>query len=280
MKIATVLCDGERVVAALRGDGQLVSLTAILDGNSLKTALEDGFPFGTVDLQQAPKMAGSFVFLPPIPDPHRILCAGFNYRDHAREASAKPSEYPTFFVRFPSSLVGHDVPLVLPKASAMLDWEGELAVVMGRSGRHISAADALSHVAGYACFGDHSVRDFQLHGTQATAGKNFDQSGAWGPWLVTADDVPDPSALELRTRVNGVTLQNAKTADLIFDVASLIEYISTFTTLEAGDVIATGTPAGIGGRMTPPKFLNAGDVVSIEIDGVGTLTNHVIEESL
>jgi 2-keto-4-pentenoate hydratase/2-oxohepta-3-ene-1,7-dioic acid hydratase in catechol pathway len=279
VKLATILFNGETVAAALRDDGQVVSLANALGGLTLKTALANNFNFAAVDLRDASVVEGELTFLPPIPDPRRILCAGFNYRDHAAEASAKLSDWPTFFVRFPSSVVGHDSSIVRPGASALLDWEGELAVVIGRGGRAISPANAMAHVAGYSCFGDHSVRDFQLHGTQATAGKNFDSTGAWGPWLVTQDEIPDPGALALRTLVNGIIVQQANTSDLIFDIPALIAYISTFTTLETGDVIATGTPAGIGGRMMPPRFLKPGEVVSIEIDGVGTLSNPVIEES-
>lgn len=250
----------------------------MLGTSSLRVALQTGIT--SPDLSGAATVcADRVVFLPPIPDPARMLCAGFNYRDHATEAAAKVPDYPTFFVRFASSVVGHEAPLLKPRLSSMLDWEGELAVVIGRGGRHIARADALAHIAGYSCFGDHSVRDFQLHGTQATAGKNFDASGAWGPWLVTADEIGDPAALEVRTRVNGVTRQHGRTADMVFDVAALIAYVSSFTTLEPGDVIATGTPSGIGGRMTPPTFLLPGDVVTIEIPGVGTLTNRVIEEA-
>lgn len=278
MKVASVLLDGAPAIVAARNDGSIVNIGALVGTNSLGEALRRGVDFASIIFDGAPAIEGHLSFLPPVLNPSRILCAGFNYRDHAVEAAAKIPEHPTFFVRFPSSLVGHKVPLVQPVQSSMLDWEGELAVVIGRAGRHIAPNNALQHVAGYSCFGDHSVRDFQMHSTQATAGKNFDASGAWGPWLVTRDEVPDPETLEVSTRVNGVTRQHGRTADMIFDIAALIAYASSFTTLEPGDVIATGTPSGIGGRMTPPVFLHPGDVVTIEIPRVGTLFNHVVAE--
>lgn len=218
-------------------------------------------------------------FLPPVPMPRRILCIGVNYATHRAESDrSNDSPYPTVFVRFPSSIVGHEQPIVRPKVSDRFDWEGELAVVIGRTGRYIDRGAALSHVAGYACFNDGTLRDYQRHSTQFVPGKTFDQSGSCGPYLVSADEVGDPSNLELRTTVNGVEMQRASTADLIHDISAIIAYCSEFTTLEPGDIIATGTPGGVGYARTPPIFLQPGDVVEVHIDRVGTLRNTVIDE--
>lgn len=221
--------------------------------------------------------AADVTLLPPIESP-RIFCIGVNYRDHRDEMGHDDVLYPTVFVRFATSLVGGDVPIERPRESDRFDYEGELAVVIGRAGRRIARADALAHVAGYACFMDGSVRDFQRHTSQFTAGKNFDRSGAFGPWLVTADEVPDPAALTLTTRVNGEVMQQATTDLLINGVPALIEYLSTFTELLPGDVIATGTPGGVGAARTPPVFLRDGDVVEVDITGVGVLRNPVVDE--
>lgn len=217
-------------------------------------------------------------FLPPIRDPRRIVCVGVNYDAHRVETGRAKVDHPTLFVRWPSSLVGHREPMVRPAASVRFDYEGELAVIIGARGRHVPAERALEHVAGYACFNDGSVRDFQRHTSQFTPGKNFDRSGSFGPWMVTADAIPEPAALTLRTRLNGEVVQEASTSDLVFDVPALIAYVSTFTTLEPGDVIATGTPSGVGDRRSPPRYLEPGDVVEVEISGIGALRNPVVDE--
>ena len=219
------------------------------------------------------------VFAPPVPNPARLLCIGVNYAAHRAE-SDRPSDtaYPTVFVRFPSSVVGHDQPIVRPHVSDRFDYEGEMAVVIGRRGRYIAAADALQHVAGYTCFNDGTLRDYQRHTSQFTPGKTFDRSGSSGPWVVTADELPDPSALHLRTLLNGNEMQSAPTSNLIHDVPALIEYCSQFTELEPGDLIVTGTPGGVGYARTPPVFMVPGDVVEVEISGIGTLRNTVVDE--
>lgn len=216
--------------------------------------------------------------LAPIDPDVRVLCTGFNFRSHASEVARNEPTNPTFFQRFASSLVGPNEPIILPTASVQLDWEGEIAFVIGRGGRAITAEAALDHVAGYTLFGDHSVRDFQLHGTQATAGKNFDASGAIGPWIVTPDEAPPLEEMELVTRLNGAQVQHGRFTDLVFGVADLIAYISTFMTLRPGDVVATGTPAGIGGRRDPPRWLKAGEQISVEAPGLGVLSNVVTPE--
>lgn len=219
----------------------------------------------------------SIDFLMPVLAPGKIICVGVNYRDHASEAGVEPAEYPSLFTRFPDSLVPHRANVVAPANSVKFDFEGELAVVIGKEARHVPEHAALGYVAGYSCFADNSVRDFQAHSRQVTAGKNFPSSGAFGPWLATAEDI-DPTGLMLTTRLNGQTVQHASTCDLVFSVASLVSYISSFTTLLPGDVIATGTPAGVGALRTPPLWMKVGDTLEIEIPGVGTLINTVVAE--
>lgn len=218
------------------------------------------------------------VFDPPIPNPGKILCVGVNYLAHIREMGREPPVHPVIFVRFANTLVGGGCPIVRPRASTQYDFEGELALVIGRRARSVSESAALEHVAGYACFMDGSVRDFQNHTSQFTAGKNFPASGAFGPHLVTTDEIPDPSALKLETRVNGHVMQSAPASDLCFGVARLVAYISTFTALEPGDVITTGTPSGVGFARRPPVWLAPGDRVEVEIGGIGVLENTVVAE--
>jgi acylpyruvate hydrolase len=218
--------------------------------------------------------------LPVVPRPPKIICVARNYAEHAAEAKLDVLSEPNLFIRFAQSLIADGEPIQVPKVSEACDWEAELAVVIGGGGRHISKADALSHVAGYAIFNDVSIRDWQLKKPpiQFGAGKNFDASGPFGPDLVTADEIPDPQALKIELSVNGVVKQSSTTASMIFDVATLIEFISTFTTLQPGDVIATGTPSGVGNFRDPPEFLTAGDTVRIEIERVGVQENPVIDE--
>ena len=207
----------------------------------------------------------------------RILCVGVNYRPHIKEMGRDVPEFPVVFVRFPSSLVGNGDPIIRPSISAQFDFEGELAVVIGREAHRISRDRALDVVGGYCCFMDGSIRDWQRHTMQFTPGKNFDRSGAIGP-VTPACEIPDPSALELTTRVNGEVMQSGRLADLVFDIPYLIEYCSSFMTLRAGDVIATGTPGGVGAARKPPAWLRDGDVVEVEIPGLGTLRNPVRDE--
>jgi 2-keto-4-pentenoate hydratase/2-oxohepta-3-ene-1,7-dioic acid hydratase in catechol pathway len=218
--------------------------------------------------------------LPVVPRPPKIVCVARNYAEHAAEAKLDILSEPNLFIRFAQSLIADGDPIQVPRVSKACDWEAELAVVIGRGGRHISKADALDHVAGYSIFNDVSIRDWQIKKPpiQFGAGKNFDGSGPFGPDLVTADEVPDPQALGIELTVNGVVKQSSTTASMIFDVATIIEFISTFATLEPGDVIATGTPSGVGNFREPPEFLVAGDTVRIEIEGVGVQENPVIDE--
>src|SRR5207302_9208048 len=211
------------------------------------------------------------------PRPDKIVCIGLHYRAHAAEAGLKVPEHPSLFLRLANTLVPHGGEMIRPKASADMDYEGELAVVIGRGGRHIAAADALAHVAGYSCFNDGSLRDFQFKHSVAV-GKNFIATGGFGPWLVTGDEIPDPAALTLTTRLNGVEVQRGTTADMIFDVPTIIAYVSGFTRLEPGDVISTGTPPGVGLARKPPLWLKPGDVVEVEISKIGVLRNAIVAE--
>jgi 2-keto-4-pentenoate hydratase/2-oxohepta-3-ene-1,7-dioic acid hydratase in catechol pathway len=220
----------------------------------------------------------SIEFLPLIPNPDKILCVGVNYRPHIEEMGREVPDYPVVFVRFAGSQVGHGQAVIRPQVSEQFDFEGELAVVIGKAARHISRANALDYIAGYCCFMDGSVRDWQRHTMQFTAGKNFGMSGSMGPWLVTSDEVADPATLALTTHVNGSLMQEGRVSDLIFDIPALIEYCSTFTELLPGDVIATGTPGGVGAARTPPAWLKDGDLIEIDIPGIGLLANPVADE--
>src|SRR5262245_20440051 len=214
--------------------------------------------------------------LPVIPDPSKILCIGLNYSSHVGEMGRELPTAPSVFSRFSDTLVATGGSMVRPRASIAFDFEGELAVVIGERCRHVPRASALSVVAGYTCFVDGSVRDFQKHST--TAGKNFPATGPLGPWLVTADVVQDPQRLELTTRLNGQVVQHDTTDHMIFDVAAIIECLSTVTSLEPGDVIATGTPDGVGAGRKPPLWMKAGDKLEVEISGIGTLGVNVVDE--
>ena len=214
--------------------------------------------------------------LPVIPDPGKILCIGLNYKSHVGEMGRELPTSPSVFSRFADTLVPPDGNMVRPRASIAFDFEGELAIVIGERCRHVPRASALSVVAGYTCFIDGSVRDFQRHST--TAGKNFPATGPLGPWLVTSDSLQDPQSLELTTRLNGKVVQHDTTDHMIFDVGAIIEYLSTVTWLEPGDVIATGTPDGVGAGRKPPLWMKTGDRIEVEISGIGTLIANVVDE--
>jgi acylpyruvate hydrolase len=214
---------------------------------------------------------------PPVPEPQKIICLGLNYGDHAREAGLTPPSVPMFFAKYANSLIGPFDAIVPPPTTDQVDYEAELAVVIGRKGRHVSADDALQHVFGVMAFNDVSARDLQLANNLWTGGKAIDTFGPCGPALVTLDEVGDIGALGVRTRVNGETVQNGNTADMIFGVAKTIAFLSSIMTLEPGDIIATGTPAGVGNARDPKLFLSTGDVVEVEIDGIGLLKNPVAD---
>ena len=221
---------------------------------------------------------GEISYLPVIPNAEKIILAGLNNEFHRKEAGEARPAYPLLFTRFADAHVGHGQPIVKPKASDEFDYEGELALVIGRGGRHISTEQALDHVAGYTCFNDGTARDWEFHTSQYIAGKNFHRSGSFGPWLVTSDEIPDPTRLVLVTRLNGAEVQRTLTGDLIYSIPELIAYISAFTPLGPGDVISAGTPGGTGYDRNPRLFMKPGDVVEVEISGIGTLRNPIVEE--
>ena len=216
-------------------------------------------------------------YLPVVPNARRIICIGLNYREHAAEMGLKFPENPSLFSKWPDALVGHEGDIVCPKASKNFDFEGELAFIIGKPGRHISVTEAMGYVAGYTPFLDGSVRDFQGH--SVIAGKNFQHSGACGPWLTTADEITNPMELRLTTRLNGEIVQDESTEQLYYSVPEIIAYISQFTPLHPGDVIATGTPSGVGAGRKPPLWMRPGDRISVEISGLGELANNVIAET-
>lgn len=281
MKLASFIVDREPSYG-LVVDDDLLPVTAAFRARfgNLRAVLAAGAEHQLPDnVATALPRAAELKFLPPLPRPGKILCVGVNYRAHIAEMGRSVPDYPVVFTRFASSLVGHRVPLIRPSASLQYDFEGELAVVIGKAARHVPRRQALEHVAGYTCFMDGSVRDWQKHTGQFTPGKNFDNSGAMGPWLVTADEIPDPALLQLETRVNGACMQRGVLADLVFDIPALVEYCSTFTELQPGDIIATGTPGGVGAARTPPTWLQPGDIVEVEIGIIGTLVSPVCDEA-
>ena len=218
-------------------------------------------------------------FLPVVPNPRKIVCMGLNYADHAKEGGNARPEYPSFFLRGVTSMTGHNQPIIRPRASTRLDYEAELAVVIGQRVRHLTPANALDCVAGYSCFNDGSVRDYQRKTNQWTIGKNFDESGPFGPWLVTPEELPPGAAgLRIQTRLNGKVMQDANTSDFLWNVAESLCIITECMTLEPGDVIITGTPAGVGYARTPPVWMAPGDICEIEVEGIGILSNPIADE--
>ncbi|HSG59622.1 MAG TPA: fumarylacetoacetate hydrolase family protein [Woeseiaceae bacterium] len=280
MKVASFSIDGRASYGIVR-DGAVFEVTTAWrerypDLRSVLAAAE--LPALGANCQAGAVAPGELMFLPLVPNPDKILCVGVNYRPHVEEMGREVPSRPVVFVRFAGSMVGHEQPLIRPRASEQYDFEGELAVVIGRPARHVARSDAAEYIAGYTCLMDGSVRDWQRHTPQFTPGKNFQQSGALGPVLTTRDEVPDPAQLRLETRVNGVLMQEGCVGDLIFDVPCLIEYCSTFAELLPGDVIATGTPGGVGAARRPPVWLRDGDRVEVDIDGIGCLANPVRDE--
>ena len=280
MKLVSFRHAGANKIGAVV-DGGIVDLSTRLESRwtSLREAIAaKALPeLASVAKGAAPDLKLEDVELEPvIPDPDKILCVGLNYASHVGEVGRQLPTVPSVFSRLHNTLVAQGGNIVRPRASIDFDFEGELAVVIGERCRHVSRASALSVIAGYTCFLDGSVRDFQKH--SVTAGKNFPATGPLGPWLVTADVIPDPQRLELKTRLNGTVVQHDTTDHMIFDVATIIEYVSTFTVLEPGDVIATGTPDGVGLGRKPPLWMKVGDKVEVEISGIGTLSVNVVDE--
>lgn len=245
---------------------------------SLRLALAAGLDFADAASRAPVVPIDQVRWLPPMWDSDRNVCVGLNYRTHIEEMGRQVPEHPMLFIRWSDSLVGHGEPIVRPTASHRFDFEGEFAVVIGRAGRHVPAAEAMDYVAGYTCVNDGTMRDFQRHTTQYFPGKSFWRSGSCGPWVVTPDETGPYQDLHLTTRLNGEVMQHATLDDLVFDVPTLIAYVSTIITLRPGDIISTGTTGGVGDARDPQVWLRPGDVVDVTIDRVGTLTNPVIDE--
>lgn len=268
---------------ALEQDGVLLALPATeqhrlagdLDALLRADALADAA--STLARHGRPLDPSRIRYLPPLRAPSKIVCVGLNYRDHTEESNFQQPDYPTIFARFQSGMIGHLEPILRPQISEQLDFEGEMAVYIGKGGRHISTASALDHVAGYSVCNDGSVRDVQFRTPQWTVGKNFDSTGPIGPAFVTADELPPGGAgLQIETRLNGEIVQSANTRDMVFDVVTLIALLSEAMTLNPGDIIVSGTPAGVGFARKPPLWMKAGDVVEVEIEGVGLLSNPIM----
>ena len=268
--------DGTASYGRLVGDG-IVDLGGRPGrATTLKAALAAGLAEGSDDGERVE--LASVTLLPVIPDPAKILCVGHNYESHRQETGRAKVDHPSIFTRFADTLVADGASIVRPRASTSLDFEGELAIVIGRGGRAIAEADAMTHVAGYACFNDASIRDWQWHTSQFTPGKNFPGTGGFGPMLVTPDEAGDLSDVHVVTRLNGETVQDQPIRDMIFPISKIIAYVSVFTALSPGDVIATGTPGGVGAKRTPPLWMKSGDTVEVSIGPVGTLTNRIVDE--
>jgi len=283
MRFLSYEIDGTGGLAAKTEDGEYRGL--LFSSADFPGSLDDIVRSGDFSGAAARLKAGSPVdpatvtCRPPLTRAGKILCVGLNYADHAAESAMEAPDFPTVFARFNTGLVGHNAPLVKPNVSDRFDYEGEMVAVIGKAGREIPEADALSHVAGYSIFNDGSIRDYQLRTPQWTIGKNFDGTGGFGPVFVTADELPDGGAgLKIETRLNGEVMQSSNTKHLIFDVRKLVSLISIAMTLEPGDIIVTGTPSGVGAARKPPVFMKPGDICEIEIEGIGTLKNPVVAQ--
>lgn len=258
--------SGLATLAEFVGSAQFAQRDALVQGRTPLAALD------------------AVTLLPVIPRPEKIVCAVRNYMDHHQEVLAagmqrELSEQPPIFLRVWRSQTAHNAPIVRPRVSESLDWEGELAVIIGRGGRDIAESAAYEHVAGYSIYNDGSVREWQFHAKQIASGKNFESTGGFGPWMVTADEIAPGRALKLETRLNGEVVQSSHTGHMIFNIPKLINYASTIFTLAPGDVIVTGTPAGVGWSRKPPRFMKAGDVCEVEIEAIGTLVNPIIDQA-
>jgi 2-keto-4-pentenoate hydratase/2-oxohepta-3-ene-1,7-dioic acid hydratase in catechol pathway len=282
MKLASYLLDGRAAFGVVKDDGVVtMSGRPGIAAANLKQALAQGLLPQIADAAGKAKpdhKLADITFLPAVPDPDLIACAGINYRSHASETGRDIPKQPSMFIRRANTLLGHEGEMIRPSVSTHFDFEGELAVVIGRGGRHIPAEQALAHVAGYTCFVDGSVRDYQKF--SVTSGKNFPATGPLGPWIVTTDEIPDPTRLTLMTRLNGTEMQRSGTDLLIYSIPQIIAFCSDFTTLAPGDVIATGTPEGVGHRRTPQLWMNSGDVLEVEITGIGVLRNRIVDEKI
>lgn len=284
MRFATVSADGESLYGAIADDGFKALSPDFPNWRTLRDVIEnDGLPALNEAAREKPVShgEGTFTYQIPIPNPEKIICVGVNFpaRNEEYKDGQEAPKNMSLFVRFPRSFVGHGTPLTRPKVSDKLDYEGEIAVVISRGGRHIRDADALDHIAALTLCNEGTLRDWVRHAKfNVTQGKNFEGSGAMGPWLVPFDDPAQILDVALTTRVNGEVRQQDRTGRMIFPVARQIAYISTFTTLVPGDVIVTGTPTGAGARLDPPVFLQPGDEIEVEAEGIGILKNGVVDE--
>lgn len=289
MKLVTFVHNAGSRLGALTADGQsVVDLYSANSGipDSMLAFLEAGesaMALARRAVQSPPASAliprGQVRLRAPVPRPGKIICIGLNYRDHAAESNQPVPEFPTVFAKYASCVIGPDEPIVIPRLTQQVDYEAELAFVIGTRARHVPVESALAHVAGYVPFHDVSARDYQMRTSQWTLGKTFDTFGPMGPALVTADEIPDPQALDIRLTINGEVLQQSNTRELVFGVAQLVSILSGVMTLEPGDVVSTGTPSGVGAARNPKRWLRPGETVHIEISGLGTLSNPVIDES-
>lgn len=270
------------VSLGMRINDELVDLTAAGGPATLDAALAEGAG-SLAGLEELAATADSRIaldaveeWLPPVLNPGKAIAIGLNYVDHAAEGAHDVPDYPIIFTRYPSSWVGHNQPIIQPKVSKILDYEGEMVIVIGKGGRAISKEDAHDHVAGYSIFNEGSIRDYQMRTHQWTIGKNFDSSGSFGPFFVSADELPPgATGLQLRTVLNGKEMQSANTKDMVFDVATLVSTLSEVMALSPGDIIISGTPAGVGGAQKPPVFMQPGDVCEVSIEGIGVLSNTI-----
>lgn len=271
--VSFTTASGQQGFGRLDGD-VITDLSA--QAADLKTAITEG-TLSSLNSETTLSLA-DVTLGPVVPNPDKVFCVGHNYETHRQETGRAATDHPSIFVRFAGSLSGHNQPIVMPKVSTQLDFEGELAVIIGKGGRYISEQDAMSHVAGYACFNDASVRDWQWHTRQFTPGKNFPTTGPFGPYMVTPDEAGDLSEVQVTTRLNDDIVQQQPIGDMIFPIATVIAYISSFTPLKPGDVIASGTPGGVGAKRNPPLWMKPGDTVSVEIGPMGKLVNTITAE--
>lgn len=279
MKVVSFVRNGKSSYGVVSGDGivdvgaklggKYADLVAVLKADAL-AEVESAAKGVTADM----KLDGT-TLLPVVPNPGKIVCVGVNYDEHRREMGREPPGQPTIFVRWPESQVAHNQPLLKPAESDKLDYEAELAVIIGKHGYKVSEADAFNIIAGYSCYNDGSVRDWQTHTSQFTPGKNFVATGGFGPWMVTADEIPDPQTLDIESRLNGQVMQKSNTELMTFNIRKIIKYVTAFIPLQPGDVIATGTPGGVGTKRNPPVYMKDGDIIEIEISKVGLLRNPV-----
>lgn len=280
MRLASFIADGHATYGIVTDDGVIdlsrrmgdewPDLRSVILSGAIGRAAAYSDSFRDYDLSQV-------TWLPVIPNPDKIVCIGINYEDHRVETANTQAPHPAIFLRTAESQTGHRSPIIRPFESHTLDYEAEIALIVGKEGRRIPRDRAWDYIAGYSCYNDGSVREFQRHTTQYTAGKNFPRTGAFGPWMVTADEIQPQTPLTLSCRLNGELMQQASTEQMIFDFPAIIEYVSTVTRLIPGDVIATGTPGGVGARRTPPIWMKPGDTVEVSVDKIGVLANTVAD---